>query len=591
MPSLGNLWPALRLIRACADQEVRRSLIGTLVLVALGGALAAASPLALKHLVDAVSTAPVAGSGYGNAVLMHGAIYLLVLVAGRLTSDARPLLYGRLEQRVLASSRMRFFAHLLRLPMDKLIARRHGELLHSADLAAAGVQTILSTITNTMVPVLVELVLVALILAQLQQPALVGVFAAAAISYFAAFAFGVARQRPAVRSLSAASLHVHGQLGDGISHMETLRCFGAGAQIEQSLASASGRLMSRWLRFNRLTTESSLAATLVFAIAMSACLAIASDAVAKGQMSMGGFVLTSVYMLQIVRPLEMLGAAARDLARALGFIKPMLEILEEPADPAEQSPAATCKTWTPPAEAPSLRIENLHFGYDPRKPVLRGLDFDIPAGRTTAIVGRSGCGKSSLARLLLRLHTPQAGQILIDGQPIETMRTENLRAMFGLVPQDAGLLQTTVRDNIALGRRETSNEEIERAATHAQIHDHIRALPDGYDTLLGDRGQTMSGGERQRLAIARAMLRRPQIFLLDEPTSMLDGKTEADIMTALRTLTVDCTTILIAHRLSTVMHADEIVVIDGGRVHERGRHADLLNKNGLYAQLWRQQVQ
>jgi ATP-binding cassette subfamily B protein len=218
------------------------------------------------------------------------------------------------------------------------------------------------------------------------------------------------------------------------------------------------------------------------------------------------------------------------------------------------------------------------------------LDLDVPAGRTTAIVGRSGSGKSSLVRLLLRLYEPQAGRILLDGRSIESLQAAELRARIGLVPQDTSLLQASVSNNIALGLPEASHDDIERAARHAQVHGLIDALPHGYGTLLGDRGQTLSGGERQRLAIARAILRKPSLYVLDEPTSMLDAKTEAGILQSLRELTAGCTTLVIAHRLSTVMHADEIVVLDGGRVHERGNHTQLLAQNGLYAQLWRQQT-
>lgn len=328
----------------------------------------------------------------------------------------------------------------------------------------------------------------------------------------------------------------------------------------------------------------------MFAVALVACLALTAEAVARDQLSVGGFVLTSVYILQLVRPLETLGTAARDLARATGFMRPLLDILAERREAwTEPSDCADAK-WTTPASAPSLRFENIHFGYDPKTPVFSGLDLEIPAGRTTAIVGRSGCGKSSLVRLLLRLHEPQGGRILVDGHPIESVPTAELRAMIGLVPQDAGLVQRSVRSNIALGRPGETQQSIESAARRAQLHCLVDTLPHGYDTLLGERGQTLSGGERQRLGIARAMLRKPLIYLLDEPTSMLDGKTEAAILPALRELTSECTTLVIAHRLSTIMHADQIVVLEGGRVQEQGQHAELLAKQGLYAQLWHQQT-
>ena len=590
MSRLRTFAAALGLIRGAVDRHVLMTLLGTLMLVALSGAPAAASPLALKHLVDVVAGTKSADQAVGNAALLAGAIYLMTLAGGRIMADVRPLLAGRMEQRVLASIRQRAFAHLLRLPMAYLVNRRGGELLHSVDLAAAGAQAVMSHATNSIAPVLIELVLMAVILGELRQPGLVVLFVATSLLYLAVFSVGLRRQQPAIRQVSAASLDVHGQLCDGIAHVETLRCFGAATEAEQSLGRASSCLASRWLRLNQLTVQGALAASAVFAATLAAWLALTAEAVVRGQLSVGGFVLASVYMLQLVRPLETLGTAARDLLRAMGFMQPLLDILAEPSEHWSEPSTCSASSWTKPASAPSLCFENLSFGYDSQAPVIRGLDLQIAAGRTTAIVGRSGCGKSSLVRLLMRLHEPQAGRILVDGHPIESVPIAELRAMIGLVPQDAGLLQASVRSNIALGLPAATQQSIELAAMRAQLHHLVIALPDGYDTLLGERGQTLSGGERQRLAIARAILRKPMIFLLDEPTSMLDGKTEAAILPALRELTTGCTTLVIAHRLSTIMHADQIVVLEGGRVTEQGRHTELLAKQGLYAQLWYQQI-
>ena len=591
MPGPQGLGSALRLLREAADRTVLLTMLGTMLVVALSGALAAGSPLVLKHLVDAVTATPSSGVTFiDSTVLMYGTAYLIALLGGRLASDVRPLLASRVEQRVLSAMRQRFLAHLLRLPMAELTQRRGGELLHSVDLAAAGAQAIISHIANSIAPVVIELSMMIVILARLGQPELVVLFVGTSVLYLAVFTWGVLRQQRAIHALSAASLDVHAQLSDGINHNETLRCFGAVAQAEHSLVGASARLASGWLRFNLLTVESALAASAIFALALATCLWISADAVTQGQLTVGGFVLATVYMLQVARPLEMMGAAARDLSRASGFMTPLLDILATPVEPEltrQPSPTAAM----PPARSPSIRFEDLTFGYEPQRPVIRGLNLEIPAGHTIAIVGRNGCGKSSLVRLLLRLCSPQSGRILVDGEPIENLPTTDLRALIGLVPQDCGLLQTTVASNIALGLPTSSRDDVELAAMRAQIHDLVRSLPHGYDTQLGDRGQTVSGGERQRLAIARAILRRPRIFVLDEPTSMLDAKTEADVLLALRGLTAGCTTIVIAHRLSTVMHADEIVVLDGGQVRERGRHPELLASGGLYAQLWRQQTE
>jgi ABC-type multidrug transport system fused ATPase/permease subunit len=297
-------------------------------------------------------------------------------------------------------------------------------------------------------------------------------------------------------------------------------------------------------------------------------------------------------MLQMVRPIETLGMAARDLARALGYLQPLLSLLSEPPsiDPIGAL-ADTPRGGTTHSRAPAVRLENLHFGYDPNRPVIRGLDLEVPAGSTTAIVGRSGSGKSSLARLIMRLYSPQRGRILLDGRTIDSIDAAELRrTLIGLVPQETILLHDTIAENIALGTPTANRDDIRAAARGAQLEELIDALPDGLDTRVGERGSRLSGGERQRVGIARALLRRPGLYLLDEPTSMLDSKTELEIQKALRSLPTDATKIVIAHRLSTIVDADEIVVLDDGQVRERGSHRALLAKNGLYARMWHQQM-
>lgn len=589
MPRPATLRSALRLISAQADRTLLLNLGITLLLVGLSGALAAASPLALKHLIDAAAaTTHAASADNAGKALRDGAIYLLVLVGGRLAVDVRPLVTGKIEQKVAAALRQRFFEHLLRLPMAYLIHRRSGEVQHSVDLATAGSQLIISHVANSLTPVLVELAGMAVILTGLDQPALVIGFGVIAVMYLLVFSLSASRYKKHARDVSEASLDVHAQLGEGIGNVETLRCFSAGPQAEGALKDASSLLTSRWFKFHRLAVGTAMAATMIFALAMTGCLSVTTHAVATGTMSVGGFVLANVYLLQMVRPLEVLGSATRDLSRALGFMRPLLDILAEPPEVATSTrPAEPTPRWT---AAPSIRLENVHFSYVPDQPVLHGVDIEFAAGRTTAIVSRSGAGKSSLIRLLLRLYAPQAGQILLDGQPIDAPTMAGLRANIGLVAQECALLHTTAARNIALGMPGATRADVEEAARRAEIHGVIMALPSGYDTVLGERGQTLSGGERQRLAIARAVIRRPLIYLLDEPTSMLDSATEAAVMRTLRQVTRGCTTILVAHRLSTVMHADEIVVLEGGRVQQRGQHDDLIDKGGLYAQLWHQQI-
>jgi len=591
MPSPSTLRSALRLIGAQIDRTLVVNLGITLVLVGLSGALAAASPLALKYLIDAVSASPPAEhSSDETAVLRHASAYLLMLLAGRLVVDVRPLAAGKVEQKVLAALRLRAFEHLVRLPMGYLIHRRSGEIQHSMDLAASGTQLVISHVTNSLAPVLIELGSMAVILASLGQPALVRGFALIAVLYLVVFSVGARRFTTQARAVSQASLEVHAQLSEGIGNVETLRCFRAVPQAEAALQEASSRLTSRWWLFSRLTVCMAIAGTMTFGLALAGCLYFTINAVEQGTMSVGGFVLANVYLLQMVRPLEVLGSASRDLSRALGFMRPLLDILAEPPEAAAGVPQTQEDPdlrWT---QAPSIRLENIHFGYDPARPVLHGLSVEFAAGRTTALVSRSGAGKSSIIRLLLRLYAPQEGRILVDGQPIDALAAADLRSRVGLVMQDCALLHTTAARNIALGLPDATRHDIELAARRAELHAVIESLPSGYDTTLGERGQTLSGGERQRLAIARAVIRRPLIYLLDEPTSMLDSTTEAAVMRTLRQVTAGCTTILVAHRLTTVMHADEIIVLEGGRVHERGQHRDLVGEGGLYAQLWHQQT-
>lgn len=582
---------ALRLIGAQVDRRLLLDVGITLLLVGLSGALAAASPLALKHLIDAVSAAAHSAPGsYGTAVLGHAALYALMLLAGRLAIDARPLPAGKIEQKVLATLRQHAFEHLLRLPMAYVIRHRSGELQHSVDLAASGSQLVISHVTNSLAPMLVELGGMVVILASLGQPALVLGFVGIALLYLVVFSMGARSFTTQARAVSQASLEVHAQLSEGISSVETLRCFSAVPQAEAALQQASSRLTSRWGVFSRLTVAMAIAASMIFALALAGCLYITTGAVAQGTMSVGGFVLANVYLLQMVRPLESLGTASRDLSRALGFMRPLLDILAEPRESAAnvtQTRAEPDLRWT---QAPAIRLEDVQFGYEPVRPVLQGLNVEFAAGRTTAIVSRSGAGKSSVIRLLLRLYAPQEGRILLDGHPIEALAATDLRARIGLVTQDCALLHATAACNIALGQPDATRDDIEQAACRAELHAVIQSLPSGYDTTLGERSQTLSSGERQRLAIARAVVRRPLIYLLDEPTSMLDSMTEDAVMRTLRQVTAGCTTILVAHRLTTVKHADEIIVLEGGRVRERGQHDDLVANGGLYAQLWHQQT-
>jgi ABC-type multidrug transport system fused ATPase/permease subunit len=583
----------LRLLCEQADRAVRARLALALVLVGAAGLLAALAPLALAAMVDAVAGGTqTAGRAIARDALTLGAAYVLALCAARLLSDVAPLLAGTAEQRLSRSLTRRSFEHVIGLPMDYLLKRRGGEFVRSIDLAKGGSQLVLGHVVSSIVPVLVETVAMGAVLAKIGQPALLATFTLTACAYLITFAAGAHRMTALAGNVSSANLQQHALLTDSLQHCEALRCFVAEDAACERVDLLGGELERRWRDLNRMRTLLGVVVTVVFTASLAASLLIAGRAVADGTLTTGGFVLANVYTLQMVRPLEMLGSAARDVAQALGFMQPLVAILGEPSERPSVAPAepATQHPDDPATLNGPVVFERVSFGYEALEPVIREFDLEIPPGRTIAIVGASGSGKSSLVRLLLRLYRPQAGRILVGGSPIDALPPGDLRRRIGLVPQDTALFHESIARNIGLGRPDATREEIEQAARRAELHDFIRALPEGYDTVVGERGLRLSGGERQRIAIARALLTRPGIFVFDEATSMLDSKTEAAVLRNLRDVTAGCATIVIAHRLSTVMHADEIVVLDNGHVAERGTHAQLLAQSGRYARLWRQQV-
>jgi ABC-type transport system involved in Fe-S cluster assembly fused permease/ATPase subunit len=601
------LLEVFQLLRTDADRTVRWHLAAAVALVTTGGLLAALAPLALKGMVDAVAGA--AGGEHPllpQSALLLGAAYLVALAGGRALGELRPLLTGTAEQRLLARLTQRFFAHLLALPLQFHLGRRPGELVHGIHLATTGCQLLTAHLVNTFLPVLVEVAAVAAVLVHLNQPELVVTFAATALAYVIVFGLGSLKLAGRAHLVSGASLNVNAALTDTLLNCETVKCFVAEPASREKLASATDVLESRWRHLYHFRVRLGMAAAAIFTVSLAVSLSLAADAVAQGTLTIGGFVMASVYMLQIVRPLEMLGSAARDVSQALGFIRPLLGVLKEPTDAAAgvaavrtdkvaardgSAPNPTAKgAALACTKSPGVRFEMVCFGYDPQRPVLKSLDLDIAAGRSLAIVGASGSGKSSLVRLLLRLYEPQAGRIVLGRNPLYTLHPADVRALIGLVPQDTILFNDTLANNIGLGKRGAARIEIQTAARRAQLHDFITSLPMGYDTVVGERGLKLSGGERQRVAIARVLLKAPRIFVFDEATSMLDSQTEAAILRDLHTVSEGCTTITIAHRLSTVRNADEIAVLAHGEIKERGTHGALLSQAGIYAGLWNRQM-
>ncbi|MDP1535443.1 MAG: ABC transporter ATP-binding protein, partial [Rubrivivax sp.] len=396
----------------------------------------------------------------------------------------------------------RFFGHVLALPMGFHVGRSSGALVQSLRQATMGCQLLVVTLVNGIAPVLVEVVAVLAVLLHLDQPALVLSFAASTAAYLVVCGIGALRLQARARAVSEASLDAHATLADSLINVETIKCFDAEGGSRARFAGAAARLEGCWMQLHRQRARTGLAVTAIFAVSMAASLALAAQALGRGSLSIGGFVLVTVYLLQLVRPLEMLGAAARDLTQALEFVRPLLEVLHMPAEATTQGtpppataahcepamPGTGARAALPRSEAIGLSMRGVHLAYDGGPKVLRGLDLDIAAGRTVAIVGASGSGKTSIVRLLLRLYAPQAGRILLGGMPIEALPLGELRAAIGLVPQDTVLFNASLAANIGIGRPGASRSDIEEAARQAQLHDRIVALPGGYDTPVGERG-------------------------------------------------------------------------------------------------------
>lgn len=605
MPSLKNLRLALRLLLDGSDRSVAWRLGAANLLSVLGGLLAGLAPLALKGMVDA-ATGIAGAQHHMPSVATLSAAYLLCLCAGRLLAELRPLLISAAEQHLYARLRRRFFGHLLALPLAFHLGKGTGVVVQSLQQAISGYQVILFSLVNSVIPVLVETATVTLVLISLDLPKLTMTFVVTMLAYFAVMGLRNGRLNIAAQAVSKANIDLHGLLADGLINVEPIKCFGAERRTVDGFANSTVVLEQCWARLQQQRWQLGCASMVIFAVSMIASLMIAIQAVAAGALTVGGFVLANVYMVQLVRPLEMLSTAVRDVTQGLAFVRPLMAVFEEPteaagSDMADSRLTANCADVNNPhlnerfaaptclRRPPSIRFQNVELAFDGGEPVLNNFSHDFPAGRSTAIVGASGCGKSSLVRLLLRLCEPQHGSVLLDGVPINDWPLAALRSMVAVVPQDVVLFNTTIAANIGIGKEGAGPREIEQAARLAQLNDFIAALPGGYDTVIGERGMKLSGGERQRIAIARAILRNPRVYVFDEATSMLDAHTESAILHNLKTISASSTTIMIAHRLSAVQYADDIVVLAGGKVTERGDHASLLARGGAYAAIWRAQ--
>jgi ATP-binding cassette subfamily B protein len=609
-PPLGRrtLWEALHVFWSSADGYAKRRLLLALFLVAGSALLAALAPIALKLVVDALAGGPQSQASLATAGFVL--LYVLGQFLSRVLNELRMLVFGQGEQRVRRRIGARLFEHLVRLPMRLHLERKTGTIGETVEQGLHGYQMLLTHLVYTLLPAAVEFCTVAAVLLHYQHETYLLILGAASIAYVLAFQRGAADIQTPARIVSEAHIEAHAVLTDSLINYEAVKYFDAESVVCTRYDEALSRTECAWRGFYRRRAVNGVLVATIFAVSLGASLVYAAQDVLRGAMTIGGFVLVNTYVLRLMQPLELLGVAVRDIAQGLAFLERLLALLRAHRE-GEISQVTTVQAaphggpelrdgFGPPSPLrrayrnPSrgeLQFEDVTFSYRPGRAVLKNVSFRAPAGRTIAVVGASGAGKSSLIRLLFRLYEPDSGRILLDGAPIAQLPLSLVRQAIAVVPQDTALFHDTVARNIGFGRSGSSQPEIEEAARIANLHEFIMGLPDGYETIVGERGLKLSGGERQRVAIARAVLKRPHVFVFDEATSSLDSRTEREILSNVVDISRECTTLVIAHRLSTVVHANEILVFDSGAVVERGSHGELLARRGRYATLWRAQAE
>ena len=548
--------------------------------------ISVATPLTYKWAVDSLggiasTPAYMLGAGAIGLTVAYGMARLLSVGFQQL----RDVVFTPVGQRALRRLALETFEHIHRLSMRYHITRKTGGLSRIIERGVKGVDFLLRFLVFSLGPLFLELILTAAILFFLFDVWYL-VAVVVTIILYVWFTFAVTEMRVRIRKeMNDQDTDANQKAIDSLLNFETVKYFGAEGWEAGRYDTAMGRYEAAAIRTNYSLAFLNFGQTLIITTGLVVVMVLAAMGVQAGTLTVGDFVMVNAYMIQITLPLGFLGTVYREIRQALIDMGDMFGLLGQPAEITDKPDASGLAV-----PCGDVQFDNVIFAYDPDRPILRGISLHVPPGQTLAIVGTSGSGKSTIGRLLFRFYDVTGGAVRIDGQDIRDVTQSSLHAQIGVVPQDTVLFNDTILYNIAYGREGASRAEIEAAARAAKIHDFIRSLPKGYDTQVGERGLKLSGGEKQRVGIARTLLKNPPILVLDEATSALDTQTEREIQAQLKAMGQGRTVITIAHRLSTIADADRIVVLEEGVIVEQGAHDDLLALNGRYAQLWRRQA-
>lgn len=535
-------------------------------------------PFAMKHIVDALD------SNQTQIVvvpILFLGLYGILRLGTILFGEIRDTIFGRVTERAMHRIGLKLFQHLHNLDLDFHLSRRTGGMARDIERGTNGINFLMRFMLFNIIPTLLEISLITIILFANYSAWYALIILIAVILYIAYSVILTEKRTDIVRQMNEMDNQTNTRAIDSLLNFETVKYFGnedyEARQYDQNLTGWENARARNRLSMAALNSGQAF----VIAISITAMMTLAAYDVSAGKMTLGDLVLVNAYMMQLFIPLNFLGFVYREIKKSLADIEHMFSLLgKEPK--IKDEPDATELVLN----GGEIRFENVSFGYKENRQILSDISFEIPAGKKVAVVGPSGAGKSTISRLLFRFYDVDEGRITINNQDIRSLTQQSLRSAIGVVPQDTVLFNNNIYYNIAYGRPEASKEDIEKASQLAHLEQFIEQLPEGYETLVGERGLKVSGGEKQRIAIARMLLKNPGIMVFDEATSSLDSNSEQAILEALSEVAESHTTLVIAHRLSTIVDADNIVVLDQGRVVEQGTHVQLLEKQGIYSSLW-----